>query len=215
MSSQSLTSLSTLAFARFFVTLFQLQSSKKTVILDFLFQYFHGLFDIIADDPDCQVVKILQTPRPLLVQSGPLAVTPANSPYCYFNQKPIRRLFPSFSLVLRQADKPGTGIRREKIPIFKIIIGPSECQMTWRGLFPLLSIYASLQVLFFRPPLKSVDQPMPVCLVYPLFLESKPCLTSHGFLQTGPDMGTGKTILTNPAKSVLINREYDIKIPET
>ncbi len=56
---------------------------------------------------------------------------------------------------------------------------------------------------------------MPVCLVYPLFLESKPRLTLHGFLQTGPDMSTGKTILTNPAKSVLINREYDIKIPET
>ena len=62
-SSQGFPRFSTAELTRFFIALFELEPFEETVILNLLLQDSHGLFNVIVDNPD---FNILQIPRPLL-----------------------------------------------------------------------------------------------------------------------------------------------------
>ena len=50
----------------FFVTLLELQSSKKAVVLNLLFQDLHSLLKVIVNDPDFQTTELPQIYLPFL-----------------------------------------------------------------------------------------------------------------------------------------------------
>jgi len=66
----TLSTFSTAVFARFFIALFELQSSEKAIILYLLLQDFHGPFNIIIDDSYLQATKLPQIYLPFLFITG-------------------------------------------------------------------------------------------------------------------------------------------------
>ena len=62
--SQGLTHLSAAKFTRLFVTFFQFKPFEQTVVLNFLLQDPHGLFDIVVVYFDCYFLQITPPFRP-------------------------------------------------------------------------------------------------------------------------------------------------------
>ncbi len=56
----------TAVFTWLFVTLLELESSKKAVVLNLLFQDFHSSLKVIINDPDFQTTKLPQVYLPFL-----------------------------------------------------------------------------------------------------------------------------------------------------